>query len=55
MKDLVKILIFLAIVTVVFLFLGSTLGMTLFLVLSKITLVIDAFVLIGIFYKKFFA
>lgn len=54
MKDLVKILIFLAIVTVIFLFLASTLGSKIFLVLSRITLVIDAFVLIGIFYKKFF-
>ena len=54
MKELIKVLIFLALVTIVFMFLGSALDMKLFDVLAKITMVIDAFVLIGIAYKKFF-
>lgn len=54
MKDLIKVLVFLAIVTLVFMFLGTSLGINFFSVLSKITLVLDAFVLIGIVFKKFF-
>lgn len=54
MKDLIKVLVFLAIVTVIFMFLGSSMEIKFFSVLSKITLVLDAFVLIGIVFKKFF-
>ena len=54
MKDLIKILIFIAFVAIVFSFLGGIYGSKIFAVLASIATVLDAFVLIYIVFKKFF-
>lgn len=52
---LIKILVFLVLVAIIMFVLGSMLSMSFFLVLAKITIVLAAFDLIIILFKKFFA
>lgn len=52
---LIRILVFLVLVAIIMFVLGSMLSMSFFLVLAKITIVLAAFDLIIILFKKFFA
>lgn len=52
---LIKILVFLVLVAIIMFVLGSMLSMSFFLVLAKITIVLAAFDLIIILFKKFFS
>ncbi len=54
MKIMFKALLFLAIVTIIFFALGYLIEMPLFILLGKIAIIIDAFVLIAIIFRYIF-